>query len=110
MAKAKEKTEDLFPQKRIPAIESAQLAADEKRAEIEAQQVIVDGLAEELKPLEAELREVMHKYEGQIDQQKSEKGELQLIYRRGDYDVVVKSHERLTYGKIRQAPAAEDES
>lgn len=105
MAKPKEKNEELFPQKRIPAIESAQLAADEKRAQIEEQQAIVDGLTEELKPLEAELREVMHKYEGQIDMQKSEKGELQLIYRRGEYEVVVKSHERLTYGKIRNAPA-----
>lgn len=94
--------EDMFPQKRIPAIESAILAADEKRAQIEEQQKIVDGLAEELEPLEDGIREALHKYEDQIDHQETPKGDRVLIYKKGEFTATVKQHERLSYDKVRE--------
>lgn len=108
MAKKSEpKNEELFPQKRIPAIESAIVAADKKRAEIEEQQEIVAGLQEELKPLERDLKEALHKYDGQVDQQKTEGGDLRLIYEHGEYRAEVKSHERLSYDKVRTTDGGE---
>lgn len=101
--------EDMFPQKRIPAIESAISAADGKRAEIEEQQKIVDGLEEELGPLEDNIRLAMHKYADEIDHQETPKGERVLIYKKGDFDATVKQHERLSYGKLRQRPEGDAE-
>jgi hypothetical protein len=101
------KQEDMFPQKRIPAIESAIMAADKKRAEIEEQESIIDGLKEELTPLEDGIRVALHSYEDQIDHQETPKGDRVLIYKKGDFEATVKQHERLSYAKLRQPAPSE---
>ena len=100
MAKKDEKTEDLFPQKRIPQIEQAYEAADKKRAEIEAAQKIVNNLKDELDPLEDALRIAIHTYEDRVDHQKTPEGQDVLIYKRDSFNLVVKVHERMSYDKV----------
>lgn len=106
MAKSKERTEDLFPQKRIPVIESAILACGKKQAEIDAVMLLLDGdhekpgLKAELKALEKDLRKAIHVHEGQIDRQQTSDELPVLIYKRGAYEAEVKAHERLSYERV----------
>jgi len=118
MAKKDKSQEDLFPQKRVPAIESAIIACDKKQAEIDKVMEMLDGgvdedgkdfpgLRAELKEAESGLRKALHANEDKIDRQQT-KDELPiLIYQRGDYVAKVSAHERLTYEKVRDASANE---
>lgn len=118
MARNDAKTEELFPQKRVPAIESAILACDKKKAEIAKVMEMLDGgvdengkefpgLKAELKDLEAGLRKALHANEDKIDRQETPDQLPVLIYKRGDYEAKVAAHERLTYEKVRDASAGE---
>jgi len=100
MAKKDDKTDDLFPQKRIPQIEQAYEAADAKRAEIEAAQKIVNELKDQLDPMEDALRVAIHTYEDRVDHQKTPEGHDVLIYKRDSFNLVVKQHERMSYDKV----------
>jgi hypothetical protein len=80
--------------KRITAIEDAAAKADTKRS-------LIGGLGDELKNLVAKLSEVMHEHEGELDQEENEKGERVIVYKRGDFNVVVKYSETVNY-KVRQ--------
>lgn len=110
----REQSGELFPQKRIPAIESAILACDKKQAEIDEVMELLDGdggakigLKAELTELEKGLRKALHTYEESIDRQQTPDELPVLIYQRGDYRAEVKAHERLSYEMVRQAPAGE---
>lgn len=86
--------------KRIPAIERAAGKADEKRS-------VINGLNDELSNLVAKLSEVMHANEEQLDHEENDKGEKVIIYKRGDYKVVVKYKESVNY-KIKKASKGDD--
>ena len=56
------------------------------------------GISEdELKNLVAKISEQMHLKEAELDVEENEKGERMLIYRRGDFKVVVKYKESVNY-------------
>jgi len=105
MAKRKkidESTDDMFPQKQIPAIEEAYLTADKKRAEVEATAAALKDLKTELRDLEKALRITVKTYADQIDKQETEDQLPDLIYERGVFNVEVKAHERMTYKPVRE--------
>lgn len=95
MAKAIQEEIPGTERKRIPAIERAASKADEKRT-------IINGLNDELTNLVAKLSEVMHANEEQLDHEENEKGEKVIVYKRGDYKVVVKHKESVNY-KVKKA-------
>jgi len=100
MAKAEQTEIPGTERKRIHAIERAAAKADEKRT-------IINGLNDELSNLVAKLSEVMHANEDQLDQEENEKGEKVIVYKRGDYKVVVKYKESVNY-KIKKASKGEE--
>lgn len=72
-----------FEQKRVPQIETWAAKYDAKRE-------LANGIAGEMKSIELKLREAMHAHESEIDHQESEDGGEELVYKRGDFNVVVK--------------------
>jgi len=76
--------------KRIRAIENAASKADAKRS-------IINGLSDELKNLVAKLSEKMHEHEAELDHEENDKGEKVIVYKRGDFNVVVKYKESVNY-------------
>jgi len=76
--------------RRIRSIENAASKADAKRS-------IINGLEDELKNLVAKISEQMHLKEAELDVEENDKGEKMLIYRRGDFNVVVKYKESVNY-------------
>lgn len=108
--KANPDQDELYPQKRIPEIESAIIACDKKQAQIDEVMELLDGdgdkqpgLKAELKDLEKGLRRALHANEEKIDRQQSADELPVLLYQRGDYRAEVKAHERLSYDKVRQS-------
>lgn len=109
----KDKQIGMFQQKRVPQIEEAYLAADEKRAEIEAAEKIVKDLEDQLDPLEKTLRETVHAFEDRVDHQQTASGDPILVYERNEFKIEIKTHERMSYAKVRPRAAdtpAEDAS
>lgn len=103
---AKPKQEDMFPQKKINAIEKWADKFDEKRA-------LIAGLTGERDNAELKLREAMHSNEDALDVQSDPAtGEKILVYKRGDYKVVVKQGKEVVNVKIKDAskdaPTADD--
>lgn len=92
-----------FEQRRIPAIERVASKFDEKRA-------IIGGLNDEKDNLEFKLREVMHANETELDKQASADGETLLVYKRGDFNVVVKTKESLNVKIRADSKGAEPEA
>jgi hypothetical protein len=88
MAKGEQEAFAGFDQKRIPAIERIASKFDEKRA-------LVGGLKGEMDNHEFKLREAMHANEKELDKQQGADGETLLVYKRGDFNVVVKTKESL---------------
>ena len=91
-----------FEQKRIPAVERAIMKADEKRA-------IIEGLKEELKNLESKVRETLHANVDALDHQETEGG-TRIVYKRAGFEAELKGHERLSYGKVREKDAVDEEA
>jgi len=96
-----------FEQKRVQAIETWAAKYDAKREECAAR----DG---ELKNFELKLREAMHGNEDKVDHQESEDGDKILVYKRGDYNIVVKRGKESVNVKIKEkskgdAPTEGDE-
>ncbi len=88
-----------FEQDRIPAIERAANKADAKRS-------IIGGLNDELDTLEYKLSEAMHANEDKLDKQEDTKGIELLVYKRGDFNIVIKKKESVNY-KIKEASKGE---
>jgi excinuclease UvrABC helicase subunit UvrB len=103
MARApKAKQEEMFQQQQVPEIEAAIMKADEKRAEIEE---FNETQGKALKDLEGKVRDAMHKHLNALDAQQDGEGHKLFVYKRGTYDAKLKEHERLSYGKVREAAA-----
>lgn len=100
MAKAEQTEIPGTERKRIPAIERAASKADEKRS-------IINGLSGELDNHVAKLSEVMHANADQLDHEENEKGEKVIVYKRGDYKIVVQYKESVKY-KIKKASKGEE--
>jgi hypothetical protein len=81
---------------RITAIEDAVARADAKRT-------LVNGLDDELKNLVAKISEAMHENEADLDHEENDKGEKVIIYKRGDFNVVVKYSESVNYKVKRES-------
>lgn len=102
MAKGDQDTIPGFEQKRIAAIERVASKFDEKRA-------LIGGLNDEKDNLEFKLRETMHANEAELDRQEGADGETLLVYKRGDFNVVVKTKESLNVKIKADSKGAEPE-
>lgn len=84
-----------FEQQRVADIETWAGKFDEKRA-------IINGLEGELENVEMKLREAMHANAELLDKQESPDGDKLLVYKRGDFNVVVKRGKEKVNVKIKE--------
>jgi hypothetical protein len=91
-------------QSEIPGTEQKKIEEIETYAsKYEAKRAIINGLQDELTNIEFKLREAMHEHEDEVDKQESEDGDKLLVYKRGDYNVVVKRGKEKVNVKIKDA-------
>ncbi len=78
-------------QAEIPGFEQKKITAVERwAAKYDAKREIINGLEGELSNIDLKLREAMHENEKDVDHQQSEDGDRLLVYKRADYNIVVK--------------------
>jgi len=94
--------ENMFPQKRIPAIERWIIKADEKRT-------MVATLKDELKNAEFKLKEAIHANEADVAREATDDGGTVLKYERGTYKAEAKrGKETVNYTRGGEAKSETD--
>jgi hypothetical protein len=103
MARAEQTELAGFEQEKVATIEKWAAKFDQHRE-------TRNGITEEMDNAEFKLREAMHANESKVDHQKSEDGDELLVYKPGDYNVVVKRGKEKVNVKIGEKSKGEEPS
>jgi hypothetical protein len=97
-------------QSEIPGTEQERIGALERQADkLQEKRDIVAGLQDEMANIEFKIREIAHEHEAKLQVEDDPKtGGRNLVYRRGDYNIVVKQGKETVNVKIREASRGTD--